>query len=293
MKELIVASGKGGTGKTSFAAALAALSDRPVALADCDVDAANLALLLPGEDSRKRPFYAGHRARVETEACSGCGDCVNVCRFYAIFLSGGKARTDDLLCEGCRACSVVCPEDAIRFADNRIGWIGRRDTSVGPLVHAELGIAQDTSGKLVTEVRRLAREVAEENGAELLIVDGPPGIGCPLHAAITGSSMVLAVTEPTPSAAGDLERLLDVCDHFGRRVVVAVNKSDLDDGDSERLRPLEDREAPIVGRVPFDEEVPRALARRELPLVVEDVSAALGNLWRRIESEISSSPDAA
>ena len=168
--QIAMASGKGGTGKTSLVAAFATLANEQVVLGDCDVDAANLALLMPGTDECSEPFFAGQSARIDIDKCAGCGACVEVCRFRALKMTDQAPLVDDLVCEGCRACRLICPGDAIHFIDNRSGIISQRETPAGPLVHASLGIAQDNSGKLVTRVRSLARRVAEERGIDTVLL---------------------------------------------------------------------------------------------------------------------------
>jgi MinD superfamily P-loop ATPase len=283
MKEIVVVSGKGGTGKTSFTAAFAHLAKGPIALGDCDVDAANLALLMHGEDFVEEPFLAGKRARVDENRCTGCGECENACRYEAIPVIDNLAMVNDLLCEGCRACSVVCPEDCITFMNNRAGTLFHRETLTGPMVHGALGIAQDNSGKLVAKVRADTKLIAMERNIDLAIFDGPPGIGCPVHASMGGVDLVVAVTEPSSSGAHDLKRMLDLCDHFKLESAVVVNKYDLSVAVTEEIEEMVlNRGAHLVGRVPFDEGVPRALARREIPLVIPAVKTALENTWGEI-----------
>ncbi len=284
MKEIVVVSGKGGTGKTSLAAAFAQLAGQPVALGDCDVDAANLGLLLPGDDVRTEPFFAGQRARVDADLCTGCGECEEVCRYDAIPVSDELARVDMLLCEGCRACQVVCPEGAIDFTENQAGMLLWRETAVGPLVHGALGIAQDNSGKLVAKVRVETRKMAEERGIDLVLLDGPPGISCPVHAAIGNVDLVVAVTEPSPSGAHDLNRLLELTRHFKLNTVVIVNKYDLNPAlTSEIEAGCREYGAEPVGRVPFNEDVPRALKRHETPLVIPSLAEVLAGVWESIK----------
>jgi MinD superfamily P-loop ATPase len=291
VKQLAVISGKGGTGKTSVVASLAYLSawDAPVTTADCDVDAANLALLLPGEDIRVEPFWSGRRARIDAQSCTLCGYCAERCRASAIRVQD-CAVVDPLACEGCGVCALVCPVDAVSFADNQAGvWMERR-TRFGPLIHAALGIAQDNSGKLVARVREEARAVAERDHIDLILVDGPPGIGCPVHASLTGCDLALVVTEPTPSGEHDLERVLALLDHFRVPAAVLINKHDLSAELTSRIEALARRaDAPVVGRLPFSPEVPRALARGELPLAVEAVSVPLCEAWERIAALLSRS----
>ncbi len=284
MKQLVVISGKGGTGKTSIVASLARLAAAagPVTTADCDVDAANLALLLPGEDVRSEPFWSGRRAKIDTESCVLCGLCAAQCRAAAIRIED-FAVVDPLVCEGCGVCALVCPEESVSFAPNQAGmWMERR-TAFGPLIHAALGIAQDNSGKLVAQVREEARAVSDRDGIDLVLVDGPPGIGCPVHASLTGCDLALVVTEPTPSGEHDLERVLKLLDHFGVAASVLVNKYDLSREYSQRIEALTKRtDVPLVGKLPYSSEVPRALARGELPLAIEAIAAPLAEAWERI-----------
>jgi MinD superfamily P-loop ATPase len=289
VKQLVVISGKGGTGKTSIVASLAFLSacETPVATADCDVDAANLALLLPGEDVRTELFWSGRRARIDAGSCSLCGLCAEQCRAAAIRIED-FAVVDPLACEGCGVCELVCPEEAVSFVDNQAGvWMERR-TAFGPLIHAALGIAQDNSGKLVAQVRQEARNVAERDDIDLILVDGPPGIGCPVHASLTGCDLALVVTEPTPSGEHDLERVLELLDHFRVSATVLINKHDLSAEFTTRIDALARRAGvQVVGKLPFSPEVPRALARGELPLAVEAVAAPLAGAWERIFALLS------
>jgi MinD superfamily P-loop ATPase len=289
MRQLVVISGKGGTGKTSVVASLAYLAalENPVTTADCDVEAANLALLLPGQDIRTEPFCAGRRARIDPDTCSSCGLCAEQCRAGAICIED-CAVVDPLACEGCGVCALICHEEAVSFADNQAGvWMERR-TAFGPMIHAALGIAQDNSGKLVAQVREEARSVAEREGTELILVDGPPGIGCPVHASLTGCDLALLVTEPTPSGEHDLERVLDLLDHFRLPGAVLINKHDLSPEFTARIEALARRaDVQVVGKLPFSPEVPRALARGDLPLAVEAVAAPLSEAWQRIAALLS------
>ena len=284
MKQLVVISGKGGTGKTTVVASLADLARRThrVVLADCDVDASNLALLCPGTDDRCEPFMAGRRARIGGQECTGCSECSWVCRFEAVRVDG-IAQVDQLACEGCGACALVCPVEAIHFVDNQAGWWMERTDGACPLVHARLGVAQDNSGKLVARVRHQARERAEEHSADLLILDGAPGIGCPVHASLTGSDLALVVTEPTPSGEHDLIRTLDLTDHFEMQATVLINKYDLSPDITARIEEESaGRGVPVVGRIPFDRRVPMALARVELPLDIERFERPLAACWEQL-----------
>jgi MinD superfamily P-loop ATPase len=288
MTTFAVFSGKGGTGKTTLAACFAHLAGRVVA-ADCDVDAANLQLLMPGEDERREPFLAGQRARIEPAACVGCGACARACRFQAVRPTPEGWRIDPLACEGCGACRLVCPmPGALRFQPNRAGYWMLRVLGQRVLVHAALGVAQDNSGKLVARVREEAARQAEQRGIPLVIVDGPPGIGCPVHAAMGGVDRCLAVTEPTPSGLHDLERLLKLATHFEVPCCVAVNKWDLAPSVTREIEQrCADGGVPVAGRLPFDPAVPRMQAQARLPLSAParpETVEAIHQLWSRLRS---------
>ncbi len=285
MTTLAVFSGKGGTGKTTLVACFAHLAGRAVAV-DCDVDAANLRLLLPGPDVHREPFLSGRKATIDTDSCLACGACAQACRFEAILEGDGAWLVDHLACEGCGVCSLVCPQpDTVRFHDNLAGhWMRRRSGST-LLVHAALGVAQDNSGKLVAKVRREAAAWAQSEGVELVLVDGPPGIGCPVHAAMGQLDRLLAVTEPTPSGLHDLERMLRLAQHFAVPACVAINKWDLA---ASVARSIEEAcrawEVPMAGRIPFDPAIPRLLAAGLLPLDFPADSStirAIERCWRR------------
>jgi len=226
-RELVVISGKGGTGKTSVVAAFAALAGGAV-FADCDVDAADLHLVLSPEIGFEHEFSGGNRAVIDPEACTACGRCAEVCRFAAV-LGGADSGywIDSIACEGCELCRRVCPTGAIHMEPVVNGAWMVSETRFGPLVHARLGVAEDNSGKLVTLVRNEARKMVEDRGFPLIIVDGSPGIGCPVIASLAGADLVLAVTEPTVSGRHDLDRVLQVVRQFSLPFAVCINKADL------------------------------------------------------------------
>jgi MinD superfamily P-loop ATPase len=289
MKQVTVLSGKGGTGKTVVTASLARLAG-PVVAVDADVDAANLALLLPGEDEAERPFCSGYRAVVQQDLCTACTACLTTCRFGAVDLDDyGLARIDPLRCEGCGACRLICPSGAVTMVDNQAGTWRLRETACGPLVHARLGVAQGNSGKLVTHLGQVARATAEERGIGVVLVDGPPGIGCPVHAALGGADFVVAVTEPTRSGEHDLERLLALTTRFRVPVGLVINKHDLGAAVARRMEEAAARQGAVVlGRVPFEPEVPRALARRQTLLSLPRLGPVVEAVWSALQGELGS-----
>jgi MinD superfamily P-loop ATPase len=262
-RQLVVLSGKGGTGKTSIVAALAAIVNDKV-LADCDVDAADLHLVLDPQLRHREPFMSGKEARILPEHCSACGLCMDECRFDAIYLAqsdGGRSTymVDPIACEGCGLCVRVCTSRAVEMRDAERGEWFVSQTRHGPLVHARLNIGGENSGKLVTLVRNQALTVAQESGAGLVLVDGPPGIGCPVIASVTGADLVLAVTEPTVSGAHDLERAADLVRSFGLPLAVCINKTDLNPEMAGRIREVcAVRGFPVVGELSYDLAVVRA-----------------------------------
>ena len=260
MKELAVISGKGGTGKTTIVASFAALAHEAV-LADCDVDAADLHLILNPDVEEEADFEGGLEASVDPELCSGCGECVELCRFDAI---DDRFQVNPFLCEGCGVCADNCPEGAIRMERQVAGRWFVSKTRFGPMVHARLGVAQETSGKLVTQVRKRAKEIAQKEGRGLVIVDGSPGIGGPVIASLTGNDAVLVVTEPTQSGMHDLVRVLELTRHFNITTAVCVNKYDLNPEMADSIRVLcEDREVVWAGTIPYDDSVTAAMIARK------------------------------
>lgn len=286
IQELVIVSGKGGTGKTSLTASFAVLAASPV-LADCDVDAADLHLILAPSVMERHEFRCGNEAVIRPADCARCGRCLEVCRFGAIGLEseGGGYEVDPVACEGCGVCVRFCPARAIDFPEVLQGEWMVSETRRGPMVHARLGIAAENSGKLVSTVRREARRLAEENGHRLVLVDGPPGIGCPVIASLTGTSMALAVTEPTVSGEHDLERVLKLARHFGIPTAVCVNKWDLNPEMTERIEALAVRSgARIAGRIRYDRGV--TLAQTQEKAVVEIDTPSAGDIrlvWEALE----------
>jgi MinD superfamily P-loop ATPase len=276
VKELVVISGKGGTGKTSLAASFAVLADRPV-IADCDVDAADLHLVLLPRVKERHEFRSGHKAIIRQDDCTGCGDCLTHCRFGAVVQYPAAYTVDPFACEGCGVCVRFCPEKAIDFPERLSGEWMVSETRCGPMVHARLGVAAENSGKLVSLVRREARRIAEAENHPLIIVDGPPGIGCPVIASVTGATLVLAVTEPTVSGEHDLERVLSLTRHFNLPAAVCVNKWDLNAEMTERIEDKARRAgARIAGRIRYDRAV--TLAQMQARAVVETGAACVEDI---------------
>ena len=269
-EELVVISGKGGTGKTSIVASFAALASKAV-LADCDVDAADLHLVLEPKIIHRERFSGGKRARIKSGHCTACGKCEELCRFDAIFFDGpgnGRVdktfRIDPIACEGCGVCAWFCAEKAIEFGPVVNGEWFVSETRHGPMVHAKLGIAEENSGKLVSTVRTEARKLAEQRGLEIVIIDGSPGIGCPVIASITGASLVLIVTEPTLSGQHDMERVADLARHFEIPAMVCVNKWDLNLQVADGIESwAAQRGIHVAGRVRYDRAVTEAQIRRQ------------------------------
>lgn len=258
MKELVIISGKGGTGKTSIAASLAALAKHAV-LADCDVDAADLHLILNPEVQRAHDFYSGHEAVIRTEDCTACGLCTDLCRFDAVKPDGKKFRIEPSSCEGCGVCVQFCPVHAIDFPDRLCGEWYISKTRKGTMVHARLGIGAENSGKLVSTVRQQARQFATAIQADWILVDGPPGTGCPVIASITGADAVLVVTEPTLSGQHDLMRVTGLARHFKIPVFVCVNKWDINPDMTAQIEAAAGKNGAVVlTRIPYDPSITEA-----------------------------------
>lgn len=280
MKELVVLSGKGGTGKTSIAGSLAVLAKNKI-LADCDVDAADLHLLLEPVTKQKHEFWSGQVAVIDEEKCTQCGLCQELCRFNAI----KDFRVDPVSCEGCGFCYHICPAEAVTMEENLSGHWFISNTKYGSLVHARLGIAQENSGKLVALVRQQARSMAEKQGTDFIISDGPPGIGCPVISSLSGASLALLVTEPTLSGIHDLERVLGVCRHFNVPALVCINKYDINEESTRQIESYCLRQGvEVAAKIPFDNVVTEAVVQG-LPVVEysdNPVSRQIELLWQNI-----------
>jgi len=284
MKEIVVLSGKGGTGKTSIVASFASLVQSKV-LADCDVDAADLHLLLKPKVKEEKEFWSGRVAFIDEKKCTECGLCQELCRFGAI----KDFEVDPVSCEGCGFCYHVCPVDAIAMKDSMSGHSFISETKYGYLCHARLGSAQENSGKLVALVRQNAKLIAERENLDYIITDGPPGIGCPVISSLSGASLALLVTEPTLSGIHDLERVIGVCRHFGVPVLVCVNKYDLNEENTYRIESYCGNEGiEVAARISFDNVITEAIVQG-LPVVEysnNKVTQQIKELWQIIPAKL-------
>ncbi|MDP8227953.1 MAG: ATP-binding protein [Candidatus Electryoneaceae bacterium] len=301
MKELVVISGKGGTGKTSIVASFAALAKQSV-LADCDVDAADLHLILDPKVNQSEEYFGGKVATINPELCLGCGICAETCRFDAIKepddavhhggLTAGvntSYTVDPIACEGCGVCEYVCPVNAVDLIDRKAGDWFISETRFGPMVHAKLGIAAENSGKLVAMVKTNASRIASERGLDLVIVDGSPGIGCPVISSITGADLVLIVTEPTMSGQHDLARVADLTAHFKIPTAVCVNKWDINADVFNDVRGwCDERGLDMVGKIDYDKCVTEAQIAGQS--IIEfgngEVSSEIRRIWDRIREKL-------
>ena len=286
MKELIVISGKGGTGKTSLMAAFASLAQNKV-LCDADVDAADLHLIMDPAIIERTDFQSGNTAEINRQQCTECGICREMCRWDAI---SEDFVVNPVSCEGCGVCVYFCPEKAIDFPVDTCGEWFISDTRFGPMVHARLGIAEENSGKLVTLVRQQASRLGEAKNLDLILTDGPPGVGCPVIASIGGASAVLVVAEPTVSGSHDMQRVVELAAHFKVPAMICVNKFDLN---PELSREIEDyaagRGLPCLGRIPFDPVITRAMVEGKTIFEYDGHSPAaeaIRGVWQRLSEKL-------
>ncbi|MDP8218287.1 MAG: ATP-binding protein [Candidatus Theseobacter exili] len=285
MKQLVVISGKGGTGKTVMTGALSALAQNSV-MADCDVDAADLHLLLAPEIKERHEFRSGVTACTDLSKCTGCGMCRDLCRFDAV---NEDYSIDPVSCEGCAFCSFACPAGAIEMKENVSGEWFVSDTRFGPLVHARLGIAEENSGKLVALVRKKAKEIAEKNEAGWVIIDGSPGIGCPVIASLSGVDMALVVTEPTLSGLHDADRVIQVAKHFGVLVVLVINKYDLNHEMAGKIEEYcRQNGIKCIGKIPFDTSVVNAVVEgKTIPEYTgTKIKNTVAEIWAKIQANV-------
>jgi MinD superfamily P-loop ATPase len=263
MKQITIISGKGGTGKTSLTGSLAAKMPNAI-FTDCDVDAADLYLLLEPDIHVRHPFPGGSTAVIDQEKCTSCDICRQLCRFDAIREKDGVYSVSDFNCEGCELCMHACPEKAIHMVQEDTSEWFESDTRFGPMIHARLGIGEDLSGKLVAQLRERAREVAKEKNADYILTDGPPGVGCPVIASITGADLAIAITEPTMSGLGDLKRVHQLSGHFKIPLKVIINKSDINEEMAQQIANYcRENEIEMIAQIPYDKVFLDAMIHRQ------------------------------
>jgi len=292
MREVVIISGKGGAGKTSITGAFAQLAENSI-LCDLDVDAPDLHLLLDPEHETEEEFWSGFEAVIDQDACTACGQCMELCRFDAISESGGRFTVNPLQCEGCKVCVTFCPAEAIAFPKKHCGDWYVSATRFGTMVHAQLYPGEENSGRLVTVLKQKAREMAEEQGLDLVLCDGAPGIGCPVISSMAGTDLAVVVTEPTPSGLHDLKRVAELCEGFRTKVAVLVNKWDINPAMTEEIETYcRSKGYVLVGRFPHDRAVVDAMLQRKViteydagPLAetLKDSWADIMNLLKTIE----------
>ncbi|EFL84439.1 hypothetical protein HMPREF0326_03132 [Desulfovibrio sp. 3_1_syn3] len=291
MREIVVISGKGGTGKTTVCAAFAHLAESAV-ICDLDVDVPDLHIVLDPRVEREEVFISGHTAEIVQDLCVQCGRCADLCRFGAVRNEDGHFVIDPLDCEGCGVCRALCPARAIDFPERRCGLWRISETRFGPFVHAQLEPGQENSGRLVSLLKQQARELAAAQGRELLLCDGSPGVGCPVISSLAGASLAVAVVEPTPSGRHDFERVTTLCRHFRIPVAVVINKADLNPAEAEAIRRFAVEQGhSLAGEIPFDPQATRAMIRRRA-LTEEDtpLAAVLASIWKRVRALADAMP---
>ncbi|HNS74952.1 MULTISPECIES: ATP-binding protein [Mesotoga] len=287
MFQLAIVSGKGGTGKTTLSGSLSVLFDS-IVMADCDVDAPNLHLILENKLIEKYEYFGGKKAEI-SDSCISCGICEKYCRFDAV-IRGGPYSVDPYACEGCGMCVAVCPADAITLKDNKSGDYFLSQSNGIPLVHALLTPGEETSGGLVAEVRKLAIKVAEEEKKEVIIIDGAPGIGCPATSSITGTTYVLVVAEPTVSGNHDLARIVETIRHFKRDFGIVINKWDLNTSKSSFIESWCGANGiELIGKIPFDEQVEKAtiMGKPVVSIKGSEAAEAIVRIAQRLKRKIS------
>ncbi len=289
MKEIVVISGKGGTGKTSITAAFAYLAGSDLVLADCDVDAADMHLLMQPDFAQREDFFSGETARIIQDGCTACGKCFDVCRFNAISVIQGQYIVDPVSCEGCGYCARVCPTETIVNDIPKVGeWYTSTIKTQGTMVHAKLNIGADNSGKLVAKVKNEARQIAENLNIELILVDGSPGIGCPVVSSLSGASFVVLVTEPSVSGFHDLERVCQLIKNFNIPAGCIINKSDINPQISNEIMTfLNKNDIALIAEFPYNEQFTAAMTIGKT--IVEIGDKQLTNLitqaWKKINNQ--------
>ncbi|WP_045217278.1 ATP-binding protein [Desulfonatronovibrio magnus] len=284
MREIVVISGKGGTGKTSLTGAFAHLAENKI-ICDLDVDAPDLHILLSPDMARTEDFYSGHEAVIDNSRCQMCGTCLDMCQFGAVQFDGARYFIENLRCEGCKVCVSFCPEEAIDFPERYCGQWFVSSTRFGTMVHARLFPGAENSGRLVTLLRNQAREKARQEGHDLILCDGAPGIGCPVISSLSGTNLAVIVTEPTLSGLHDLQRVAQLCSHFKIRVAVIINKFDLN---SEQSREIEgycrEKGFSLVGNIPYDPQFTTAMVDKKVVTEVNTshIAGKVSRIWDQI-----------
>lgn len=285
MKEIVVISGKGGTGKTSITASFASLAKNAI-LADCDVDAPDLHIIMTPKILDQRPFHGSELAIIDPDICTSCGACVEACRFEAI---SDEIEVDEYRCEGCGVCALVCPSNAVKFEIKRSGTVFVSDTRFGPMVHAKLDPGEEVSGKLVSEVKKEVRDLAQKKGREMILIDGPPGVGCSVIATISGADFIVVVTEPTISAIADMKRALDLADHFSIPSALCINKAGINPAKTQEIRDYCDRRGlQLLATLPYDHIITRAMleSKSVIELGESEMGSLIEDCWEKIQDRI-------
>lgn len=286
MKEIVVISGKGGTGKTSITASFAYLARSIAVVADCDVDAADLHLILKPTIKRKEEFYGSYEAIINPVACIGCGKCERVCRFDAISSENRIFTVNPLNCEGCCYCEKVCPVDAIKMTQKLDGeWYISESRYVTPLVHAKLGIGTENSGKLVALVKNVAKQLAQKSNKDIVLVDGSPGIGCPVISSLSGAHFVVFVTEPSVSGIHDLKRVYELASKFNIPAGLIINKSDLNpEKTNDLINFAEQNNILFLGQIPYNENFTKAMIKGLSIVEFSDdkISKTIRQTWTKV-----------
>jgi len=287
MKEVVIISGKGGTGKTSIAASFVYLGGNEVVAADCDVDASDMFLLLQPDFAKSEDFYSGLISNLDQEKCSQCGECSLVCRFDAIKLINNKYHVDSFNCEGCGYCALICPDEAINMNKKNVGkWFTSKIKTESTMVHAHLGIGEESSGKLVAKVKKEAKIIAKSNDTKIIIVDGSPGIGCPVISSLSGADFVLLVTEPTVSGYHDLKRIYKLVKRFKIRTGCLINKSDLNmKVTDEIIKYLKEENITHIASIPYNEKFTEALTFGKTIVEYDngDINSTIKECWNKIK----------
>jgi MinD superfamily P-loop ATPase len=288
MKEIVVISGKGGTGKTSITASFAAIAGSDVIMADCDVDASDLHLLLNPKVLVTENFYSGYEAIIDSTKCTGCGRCFDVCRFKAVVAENNIFSVDPMRCEGCGYCARICPADAIKMEEALSGEVYESISRFNvPMVHAKLGVAAENSGKLVAKVKEKARKLIGDKNISWIIVDGSPGIGCPVVSSLSNADFVVLVTEPSVSGIHDAKRVHEVVARFSIPIGCIINKYDINTSKTDEIIDyLQENNIPLLGKIPYSKVFPTTLTEGITVVEGKDeqVSELIKEAWGKIKS---------